>query len=169
MTFLGLEVGSWAEILGAFLSGIAIIMVVWQTKKTRDSEKDLFIYQNNIDKLSIVRNTISELRSSIIRNLFTDDNKDERSLYEIDKIIEQLENELSFINNKRVQILDISKEIRRLSLSTREIKFTKFSDDSISEEYLINTDKKIYIFNESMDILDSINKMIWEIQKELLK
>lgn len=91
MIFLGLEVGSWAEILSSLFAGVAMLLIIWQVGyEKRNNIKSNFIYQV-IEKQDSIMSYQSKIRRSvdILRREMKNNTKDDTLIDdELDSIVE---------------------------------------------------------------------------------
>lgn len=104
MKFLGLEIGSWAEWIGSLLSGIAIIMVVWQVFFERNHEKETRFLNKAIDKQEVIiacTRDIHLLLNQLLDSITT--SSSEQEIYDIkvklNNLLISIETENSFSKN----------------------------------------------------------------------
>lgn len=153
--------GTVAEWLGAILSGIALIMVVWQTNATRKSEKELLIYTNNLERLAIIRRSINELNLVIVD--FTQD-LDKEKEKEAFNLIKQIKLEISFIITDMPMGSEIIDELDGLETLLDEISINRYTQPF--EEYDLN--KIMNFYGKRLEKIRKLEKMLWEMQKEML-
>ena len=161
----GMDIGSLAEWFGAILSGVAIIMVVWQTNQSRKSDKELFIYTNNLEKLMRVRNAIDNVSFRIRWSLLAG-KKNTDEILELNLDLHQVVNEISQIKLKALNQFEIHEKVLELEKALNQICLyhgKNFNCDA--EEYA----EGIKLYDDCSDIINSINEIILSAQNELLK
>lgn len=168
MTWLGLEVGSWAEWVGAIFSGVALVLVTNETRKNIKHDKEMFIINKDFDNLMLIETKIKSFKDGLreLIEIYTNEANSfefRKQSFEIRELASDISSVVDFISSS--ELIEGVKETR-YHLNIIDIELQKMSSNSLNE-----TDIERSIFNTDKNILDiktQINLMKMKIKDKNL-
>lgn len=163
-----LELGSVADFFGATLSGIAIIMVVWQTNKTKINERELLIYSNNVNNLMEAKRIVNNLIGVLTKETGGIEDVESSNRYDrlfmINNIVDQLDEQVLVIRIEVEKMSEVKNEIENLRELLLTCQIGEIEGHQVREK---TSEEYIIILFKCIGSLSKINLMLEEVQKDI--